>query len=144
MVVSVALTAAVLETQGSVELTFLGWRVLVVVADDAVGVRLSELADRLRISRPSTTKLVKRLSLRGLVATVPDAADGRGRRLRLTPAGARVREGVILRRRELIGRVLAQEVSRDLAVGLEEIEDRLYHWPSECLADDVQPSPSRS
>lgn len=128
MVASVALTAAVLAEQGTTELTFLGWRVLLLLGDHPAGIRLSELADELRISRPSATKLVQRLVARDMVETALDKADRRARRLRLTWSGAQVRESVLKRRHEIIRSILPEDVSRDLVTGLATVADRVSGW----------------
>jgi DNA-binding MarR family transcriptional regulator len=106
-VASVAITArALVETAGS-ELTFLGWRTLVVVGSSTEQPRLSDLADRLGTSRPSTSKLVRRLARRGLVEAVGDAKDRRGVRVGLTAAGLRLHHAVVDRRRRLFEESLA-------------------------------------
>jgi DNA-binding MarR family transcriptional regulator len=57
--------------------------------------RMSELADRLVISRSGVTRLVDRLEAQGLVARSQCAPDGRGAYAVLTVAGlARLREAV--------------------------------------------------
>ena len=106
---SVAMTAqALAETAGS-ELTFLGWRTLVVVGAADEPIRLSELADRLAVSRPSASKLVHRMARRGLLDLTGDAADGRGVRLGLSGEGSRLRHNVIERRRQLISQSMGEE-----------------------------------
>jgi DNA-binding MarR family transcriptional regulator len=52
------------------------------------GLRLSELADRLRIAPRSATEVVDDLQERELVARRPDPADRRATLVDLTPAGA--------------------------------------------------------
>lgn len=54
---------------------------------DADGTRLTELADRARMTHPSMSELVTGLARLGYVERVPDPADGRVRLVRLTPAG---------------------------------------------------------
>ncbi|MER7283697.1 MarR family transcriptional regulator [Dactylosporangium sp. NPDC000244] len=49
--------------------------------------RLSELADHLRIAPRSTTEVVDGLQERGMVQRLPDPADRRATLVRLTPAG---------------------------------------------------------
>lgn len=57
------------------------------VADDDAGVRLRDLAERLRIAPRSTTDVVDQLESRGLVERAADPADRRAVRIRLTDAG---------------------------------------------------------
>jgi DNA-binding MarR family transcriptional regulator len=132
-VASVAMTArALAETAGS-ELTFLGWRTLVVVGGAGEPIRLSELAVRLGVSRPSASKLVRRMVRRGLLEPGTDPSDRRGVRLRLGPEGMRLRAGVVERRRQLIGESLdglALPASADgsATLALELAASRLSKW----------------
>ncbi|MCK6091357.1 MarR family winged helix-turn-helix transcriptional regulator [Micrococcus endophyticus] len=57
------------------------------VADDDGGVRLRDLAERLRIAPRSATDVVDQLESRGLVERAADPADRRAVRIRLTDAG---------------------------------------------------------
>lgn len=57
------------------------------VADDDAGVRLRDLAERLRIAPRSATDVVDQLESRGLVERAADPADRRAVRIRLTDAG---------------------------------------------------------
>lgn len=52
--------------------------------------RLSELADTLGISRQAVNQVVDQIESAGYVLRVPDALDGRAKRVRLTPAGQRL------------------------------------------------------
>jgi DNA-binding MarR family transcriptional regulator len=120
-VASVAITArALVETAGS-ELTFLGWRTLVVVGSSAEQPRLSDLADRLGTSRPSTSKLVRRLARRGLLEAVGDAHDRRGVRVGLTVEGRRLHQAVVDRRRELLQESLAGRALDESRTGTESL-----------------------
>jgi DNA-binding MarR family transcriptional regulator len=96
----VALTArAVYETAS--DLSLLQWRALVEL--EAAGpLRLRELAARLPSSMPATSRLVKRMTERGLLATRPVPADARGISVQLSPEGRTLHAAVIDRRRELI------------------------------------------
>lgn len=68
-------------------------RALMVAGRDD-GLRLSGLAERLRIAPRSATEVVDGLAERGLVERVPDPTDRRAVLVRLTAEGARVREEV--------------------------------------------------
>lgn len=125
---SVALTTIVLDEVAGPDLTLLAWRAIVVIGESTGGTRLSELADRLRISRPSATKLVQRLIGRNLVEMARDHADARGRRLRLSWEGIRVRETVLRRRHELLTEVVQGELPGDLEPGLRLVAERLAKW----------------
>jgi DNA-binding MarR family transcriptional regulator len=49
--------------------------------------KISEIADRLRISRSTMTTMVVRMRKSGLISTRTDGEDGRAVRLKLTPLG---------------------------------------------------------
>lgn len=68
-------------------------RALMVVSGSD-GVRLSDLAERLRIAPRSATEVADALQERGLVERSPDPADRRAVLLRPTDAGRRVREEI--------------------------------------------------
>jgi DNA-binding MarR family transcriptional regulator len=96
----VALSArAVYEAAG--DLSLLQWRALVEL--DAGGpLRLGDLAARLPSSMPATSRLVKRMTERGLLVTRPVPADGRGISVQLSAKGRTLHAAVIDRRRDLI------------------------------------------
>ncbi|MBB5750385.1 MarR family winged helix-turn-helix transcriptional regulator [Micrococcus sp. TA1] len=76
----------------------------VATADAAAeGLRLKDLAERLRIAPRSATEVVDQLQDRGLVERRPDPADRRATRIVLTGDGARVREQVREERRRQAG-----------------------------------------
>jgi DNA-binding MarR family transcriptional regulator len=53
------------------------------------GVRLTDLAARLGVSKPAVGKRVAELEAQGVVRVEPDPADGRAKRVRLTARGQR-------------------------------------------------------
>ena len=64
------------------------YEVLMFLADtDGKRLRMSEIADRVLLSRSGLTRLVDRLVATGLVARNPCADDGRGSYAELTPVG---------------------------------------------------------
>jgi DNA-binding MarR family transcriptional regulator len=73
-------------------------------------VRMSELNRHVLLSQPALSRLVDRLTERGLIERCSDPADGRGVRLSLTAAG-RVRQ-------RQIGRRHARSVARAMTAGL--------------------------
>ena len=125
---AVGLTSHVLDESIGPDLTLLGWRALSVLGRHPAGLRPSELADVMRISRPSASKLVHRLRARGLIELSRDAGDGRVRSLRLSWEGLRLRETVLERRRALVARCLEDPLPGDLDHGLRAIADRLEGW----------------
>ena len=54
------------------------------------GSRITELADRARMTKQSMAELVEYLRARGYVELVPDPSDGRAKLVRLTPRGWKV------------------------------------------------------
>ena len=126
----VAVTArAIDDARPSHPLTFQQWRILVILGSTDTGVRIGEVAERLGASRPSTSRLVHRLSRRGLVESRPDPDDGRASSLRLTQAGATLRRTVVERRRALIEASLEDPDDReDLAAGVARLARRFGRW----------------
>jgi DNA-binding MarR family transcriptional regulator len=97
----VALTARALG--GDVEdLTFSQWRVLTIVGEQEATAHVSGVGQRVGVSAPSASRLLRRLEDRGLIELQRDAVDRRFMRVRLTPAGQAARGQVIERRRLLI------------------------------------------
>ncbi|TFV48929.1 MarR family transcriptional regulator [Blastococcus sp. TF02A-35] len=77
------------------------------------GVRLSDLAGRLRIAPRSATEVADALQERGLIGRSPDPGDRRAVLLRATDEGRRVREEIDAARaadaEELYGRLPAED-----------------------------------
>lgn len=69
-----------------------------VIPTDA-GVRLKDLAERLRIAPRSATEVVDQLQEKGLLARAPDPSDRRATLLSLTGRGTQLREKVLADRR---------------------------------------------
>lgn len=109
----------------ALDLTFVQWRVLVIVGEDEDGATVSEIAIRLGAEISPLSRLVGRLARRGLVATGKDERDRRVTRVNLTDAGRAIRETVLRRRRELLAVVLAGigPIGSDVVAVLEQIGD---------------------
>jgi DNA-binding MarR family transcriptional regulator len=71
------------------------------------GLRLKELAERLRIAPRSATEVVDQLEAKGLVERRPDPADRRATRVFLTPTGRQLHAEVAAARREQSERYFA-------------------------------------
>lgn len=109
----VALTSeAIAESTTRGELTVQQWRVLVVLGGADAGMRVAALARRIAASGPSTSRLVKRLTQRGLVEVTPDPGDGRALRIGLSGAGMELRARIVARRRELIRATVGPRTAR--------------------------------
>lgn len=74
---------------------------------DGEALRIGELADRVWCSQPTATTVVGGLSAGGLVERVPDTADGRAVRVRLTEAGRNTLVSIAREQAELLDRRLA-------------------------------------
>ena len=91
--------------------------------------RMSELAERLRIARRSATSIVDELVERGLVERLPDPSDRRAVTVAVTPDGAAVLDELDQRRRDAAAQLTTtlneQELStlRDLLRRLEQDDD---------------------
>jgi len=104
---TVGLTASALsETPEGQDLTLSQWRALVVLAESD-GQHVGDLADRLAVSLPSASRLVRRLERRGLVSAERDEEDRRATRLHLLPRGRDAHRAVVAARRDRIARALA-------------------------------------
>ena len=98
---SVAVTERAIAAAGT-DLTFVQWRVLLIVGEQDGGVRVGEIAERIGAHASPTSRLISRLKSRGVVMTEKDELDGRATRVRLTTVGRALRGRVLeLRRHDL-------------------------------------------
>lgn len=79
------------------------------------GLRLKDIAERLRIAPRSATEVIDQLQAKGLVERRPDPADRRATRISLTPAGLALRDEVREARRREAGDYFAVLSQRDRA-----------------------------
>jgi DNA-binding MarR family transcriptional regulator len=82
------------------------WRVLATLAD-GVEMTTGRLAEVSLTKGPTATRLLDRMEARGQVERLPDAADRRITRVRITPEGQRTVSALIALAREHENRVLA-------------------------------------
>lgn len=113
-------TRALAEASPLLDLTFPQWRVLLVVGESPAGATVSEVATRVGVTVPATSRQLRRLARRGLVGMGRDDADHRAVRAELTADGRAMREAILTYRRqriaEIVGRVRLSAVTRrDLA-----------------------------
>lgn len=99
-------------------------------------IRLGELHRNVLLSQPALSRLVERLTERGLVERAADPADGRGVRLSLTEAG---RE-----RQHRVGGRHAVSVARQVAGRLTEAEMRQLEAICRKLADLSTMAPNQT
>jgi DNA-binding MarR family transcriptional regulator len=103
-------TQALANAAPDVELTFSQWRALLILGDPPTGYRVGEVATRVGVTLPATSRLLRRLARRGLVALAPDESDRRATRATLTDEGAKVRDAILAYRRAAL-RDIAEHAS---------------------------------
>lgn len=114
-------TRALAEASPGLDLTFPQWRVLLIVGEGTAGATVSEVASRIGVTVPATSRQLRRLARRGLVGIGRDAADHRAVRAQLTADGRAMRMAILSYRRqrivETVGRLQFSLVTRhDLAL----------------------------
>ncbi|HEY1167351.1 MAG: MarR family transcriptional regulator [Verrucomicrobiota bacterium] len=102
---SVAITARAI-AGADPELTFMQWRVLLVVGEHDQGQAVGEIATRIGAHASPASRLVSRLKRRGLVSTDHSDLDKRVVCVRLTEAGRNLRTRVLEQRGRDIARVI--------------------------------------
>jgi DNA-binding MarR family transcriptional regulator len=127
----VGLTARMLASaaQGA-ELTFQQWRAIFVVGESDDGARVGQVATRLATSLTATSRLLRRLETRGLLALATDEADRRATRARLTTDGRVIRTTIMEGRRTVLVGIadLLDATEVDAAVVLAIMEDALQPY----------------
>ncbi len=97
---AVGLTTRALANAGAgIELTFPQWRVLLVLGEHDDGARIGEVAARVGVTLPATSRLLRRLERRGMTTLAVDELDRRATRARLTDEGFAVRQAILAHRR---------------------------------------------
>ncbi len=121
-------TRALAHGAADIELTFPQWRALLVLGESDEGLRISEVAARVGVTLPATSRLLRRLERRQLTSLAIDAQDRRATRARLTERGRRVRAAIIDYRSAALREVAAgvgDPRRLTLAAGLRVLADRL-------------------
>lgn len=119
-------TRALAEAAPGHDLTFPQWRVMVVLGEDVDGATVSEVAGRIGVTVPATSRQLQRLGRRGLVAIGPDERDRRATRARLTATGRATRQAILgYRRRLIVARASTRPVSMATLGELSAIADAL-------------------
>jgi DNA-binding MarR family transcriptional regulator len=85
------------------------------------------LAATLRLSKPAMTHTLQRLEALGLVTLAPDAADGRRKRVAMTPAGIEARRAALAAVRPRIEAVRQAFDAAEFAAALPFLE-RMAAW----------------
>lgn len=102
---SVAITARAIAAADA-ELTFMQWRVLLVVGEREEGQAVGEIASRIGAHASPASRVVSRLKRRGLVSTSTGELDRRVVCVRLTEAGRDLRARVLALRGSDIAQVI--------------------------------------
>jgi DNA-binding MarR family transcriptional regulator len=95
-------TRALAEATPGFEMTFPQWRALLIIGSTQDGVRVSEVARRVGVTLPATSRLIRRLEGRGLLALAADPEDRRATRAQLTDAGQTTRDAILAYRRRML------------------------------------------
>ncbi len=105
------------------DLTFPQWRALLVVGEDT-DATISHVAARVGVTVPATSRQLRRLARRGLVAIHRDRDDRRALRIRLTDEGLRVRRRILEYRTEQIALIAAAvTLSNEALAALADLAD---------------------
>jgi DNA-binding MarR family transcriptional regulator len=127
---TVGMTALALNEAGHAkELTLAQWRVLVVLGRGPM--RVGAIAERVGASLPSASRLVARMEAHGYLVAAPDEHDRRATLVSLAPLGWSTRDGVIRRRRRLIGELVGDErtlTGSNLSEGLAVLAERFSQF----------------
>ena len=119
-------TRALSEARADLDLTLTQWRVLVVLGESQDGVTISQVAGRIGVTLPATSRQLRRLERRGLVDVSRDQRDRRATRVGLTRLGRSARDDVISFRRRMITQIAASlELDPAMATQLAQIADAL-------------------
>ncbi len=124
-------TRALAQADTGFELTFPQWRALLVLGEREDGARIGEVAARVGVTLPATSRLLRRLERRGLTALAPDELDRRAKRARLTDRGRAVREAILDHRRATLRDIAARLSTSDgldLKAGLRAIASELEQF----------------
>ena len=106
---SVAITTkALLDGATAQELTLQQWRALLLVGDRTEGMTVSEVGTRVGVTLPATSRLLRRLALRGYMTVTQDEADHRATRVGLTDEGRELRDLILRHRRQRLETIVAQ------------------------------------
>lgn len=117
---AVAITDRAIAAAGA-DLTFVQWRVLLVVGERNEGTSVSDIAARIGAHASPASRLISRLKRRGILVTEKSELDGRVTTVRLTPAGAALRAQVLDDRREVLANLLVAEPALDDAEAIERL-----------------------
>jgi DNA-binding MarR family transcriptional regulator len=98
VVASVAITERAIAAAGT-DLTFVQWRVLLIVGEHPAGATVGDIAGRIGAHESPASRLIARLKARGVVRAERDLDDRRVVRIQLTDSGRALRARVLEQRR---------------------------------------------
>jgi DNA-binding MarR family transcriptional regulator len=99
-------TMALASADAGFELTFPQWRALLVLGEHEDGARIGEVAGRVGVTVPATSRLLRRLERRGLTTLAADEHDRRATRARLSDRGRAVRAAILANRRAALREIV--------------------------------------
>lgn len=114
---AVALTVTAIAAVDASELTIPKWRTIVILSEHG-SCTITELATALRMSMPSTSRMVQRLRDRGHVET---NRTGRTMNVRLSTQGQTLRDSVVHARRQLLAQAINNPIPNELVPGIQAI-----------------------
>ncbi len=94
-------------SQAGIDIDQAGLAVLYALQAEGTSLRLTDLAERLRIDAPAVTRKAQQLERLALVSRTPDTEDARAARLQLTAEGRQVTSQFLLARRQWLTTILA-------------------------------------
>lgn len=130
-------TRALSEARADLDLTLAQWRVLVVLGETEDGATISQVAARIGVTLPATSRQLRRLVRRGLAEVGQDERDRRATRVRLTGLGRSARDDVVSFRRRKIAQIAASlDLDPAVATQLARIADA-FDQPGQDWADNA-------
>jgi len=122
-------TRALAEAQPDFDLTFPQWRVLVILGQSSDGATVSQVATRVGVTVPATSRQLRRLAHRGLIEISRDQRDRRATRARLTVEGVAVLNAILEYRRDRLAQTAAEfEISDASLADLSRIVQALARY----------------
>ena len=106
-------------------LTMREYDVLYTLAKCGGPARVGELQRNVLLSQPGLSRMVDRLTARGLIERTSDASDGRAVLLRLTPAGLRLQQDLGRAHARSVGRTVGSALDADELHELERLTAKL-------------------
>jgi len=107
------------------EVSMREYDVLYTLAKAGEPIRIGELHDHVLLSQPALSRMVDRLTVRGLVQRTADPSDARGVRISLTDAGSAIQRTVGRRHARHVAEAMTGRLDTAELTQLEELCSRL-------------------